>query len=88
MADALRLPVRRATVDDAAGVGAAICAAVGAGLHPGWDEAVAAMTRLGEPVSASADPAIHARLRASHRRTREVVRALEEELADTGAPRC
>ncbi|WP_243768493.1 hypothetical protein [Leifsonia sp. TF02-11] len=46
------------------------------------------MTRLGEPVSASADPAIHARLRASHRRTREVVRALEEELADTGAPRC
>ncbi len=88
LADALRLPVRRATVDDAAGVGAAICAAVGAGLHPGWDDAVAAMTRLSEPVSASADPAIHARLRASHRRTREVVRALEEELADNGAPRC
>ncbi|MEP6979536.1 MAG: FGGY-family carbohydrate kinase [Nakamurella sp.] len=46
-ADVFDRPAARAGVSDAAGVGAAICAAVGAGLHPGWEAAVAAMVRPG-----------------------------------------
>lgn len=41
-------PVRRMAVTDAAGLGAAICALVGAGVHPGWDEAVAATVRTAD----------------------------------------
>ena len=48
VADATGRPVTRPAHPDAAGTGAAICAAVGAGLHRGWTEAVAAMVRRGE----------------------------------------
>jgi xylulokinase len=41
-------PARRTTVNDAAGVGAAICAAVGHGLFPGWAQATAAMVTAGD----------------------------------------
>lgn len=86
LATALGLPVRRAETDDAAGIGAAVCAAVGAGVHPSWDAAVAAMVRLSEPVlpgSGETERLEVARLRAAHRRTRDAVRALEAELAAT-----
>lgn len=82
VADVTGLPVRRAAVDDAAGLGAAVCAAVGSGLHPGWDDALAAMVRLGEPVGPSPQAPEYTRLRATHRRAREGVRALSAALAD------
>ncbi|MBG6055392.1 sugar (pentulose or hexulose) kinase [Salinibacterium sp. CAN_S4] len=40
LANVLDRPVRRTAVTDAAGLGAAICAFVGAGIHPDWDTAV------------------------------------------------
>lgn len=43
-------PVRRPGIADAAGVGAAVSAAVAIGLHPDWDAAVAAMVRPGQLV--------------------------------------
>jgi xylulokinase len=43
VAGAFGRPARRTTVNDAAGLGAAICAAVGHGVHPDWDQATAAM---------------------------------------------
>jgi len=46
-ADVFGRPARRGTVADAAGLGAALCAAVGHGLYPSWDEATAAMIRPG-----------------------------------------
>ncbi|WP_439656871.1 FGGY-family carbohydrate kinase [Lentzea sp. HUAS TT2] len=42
-ADVFGRPVRRTRMSDAAGLGAAICAAVGSGVHPDWDSAVKAM---------------------------------------------
>ncbi|WP_426517995.1 FGGY-family carbohydrate kinase [Diaminobutyricibacter sp. McL0618] len=45
VADVFGVDVTRAVTDDAAGMGAAICAAVGSGLHPSWDDAIAAMVR-------------------------------------------
>lgn len=48
IADVFGRPVERAAVADAAGVGAAICAAVGHGVHPGFEEAATAMTRPGD----------------------------------------
>ena len=47
-ADIFGLPVSRAHLYETSGLGAAIDAAVGAGLHPDFGTAVAAMTRLGE----------------------------------------
>lgn len=44
------VPVRTPLVRDAAGMGAAICAAVGTGMHQGWDDAVAAMVQVGDRV--------------------------------------
>ena len=38
-ADVFDLPATRPSISDAAGLGAAICAAVGAGLHPSWSVA-------------------------------------------------
>ncbi|MFP3465899.1 FGGY-family carbohydrate kinase [Leifsonia sp. SIMBA_070] len=81
VADTTGLPVRRAAIDDAAGLGGAVCAAVGSGMHPGWDAALAAMVRLGDPVEPSADAPAYARLRGAHRRARAGVRALSEQLA-------
>jgi xylulokinase len=48
LADVFDRPARRTTVNDAAGLGAAICAAVGHGVYPGWDEATAAMVTVGD----------------------------------------
>jgi sugar (pentulose or hexulose) kinase len=48
IADVYGRPARRTTVNDAAGLGAAICAAVGHGIYPGWDQATAAMVSPGQ----------------------------------------
>lgn len=47
-ADIFGLPVSRPHVYEASGLGAAIDAAVGMGIHPDFPTAVAAMTRLGD----------------------------------------
>lgn len=47
-ADVFALPVRRTRMSDAAGLGAAICAAVGSGVHPDWDTAVKAMVHTAD----------------------------------------
>jgi sugar (pentulose or hexulose) kinase len=46
-ADIFGLPAARPHVYEASGLGAAIDAAVGLGLYPGFDDAVAGMTRIG-----------------------------------------
>lgn len=48
VADIFGRPAERSGVADAAGIGAAICAAVGVGTHPDFDTAVRSMTRPGE----------------------------------------
>jgi len=48
VADVFDRPARRTTVSDAAGLGAAICAAVGHGIYPDWDQATAAMVSVGD----------------------------------------
>lgn len=50
-ADVFAVPVWRTTTPSGAGLGAAICAAVGARLHPSWDDAVAAMVHWRAPVT-------------------------------------
>ena len=47
-ADIFDLPASRAHLFEASGLGAAICAAVGLGLHPDFDTAVREMTRPGQ----------------------------------------
>lgn len=69
IADVLGRPASRAAVDDAAGLGAAVCAAVGAGVHDGWDRALAAMVRPGvvfmpNPANVAAYVPVRARYRA------------------------
>ena len=56
-ADIFGLPTARPHVYEASGLGAAIDAAVGVGLHPDFHSAVAAMTRVGETFSP--DPKNH-----------------------------
>lgn len=46
-ADVFGVPARRPQVNNAAGLGAALCASVGLGVHPDFDTAVAAMVRPG-----------------------------------------
>jgi sugar (pentulose or hexulose) kinase len=46
-ADVFGLPASRPHVYEASGLGAAIDAAVGAGLHPNFESAIRAMTRRG-----------------------------------------
>ncbi|HET7397055.1 MAG TPA: FGGY-family carbohydrate kinase [Intrasporangium sp.] len=48
LADVFDLPTRRTAMPDAAGLGAAICAAVGSGIHPDWDTAVDEMVTAAE----------------------------------------
>jgi xylulokinase len=52
VADVFDRPARRTVVNDAAGLGAAICAAVGHGIYPDWDQATAAMVRIGDEFAA------------------------------------
>ncbi|MDR1545340.1 MAG: sugar kinase [Deltaproteobacteria bacterium] len=58
VADAFGLPAGRAEINDAVALGSAICAAVGVGLHAGFDEAVAAMVRPADVFQP--DPAVSA----------------------------
>jgi xylulokinase len=59
VADVFDRPARRTVVNDAAGLGAAICAAVGHGIYPDWDQATAAMVSMGDEFAP--DPrAVHA----------------------------
>lgn len=78
VADVTGLPVRRAVVDDAAGIGAAVCASVGAGMHADWDTALVAMTGTTVAAMPSASRAVYADLRAWHRGIRSQVHALSE----------
>jgi xylulokinase len=57
VADVFDRPARRTTVNDAAGLGAAICAAVGHGIYPDWDQATAAMVRAGQQFAPDAEAA-------------------------------
>ncbi|MGO2111003.1 MAG: FGGY family carbohydrate kinase [Pseudoclavibacter sp.] len=73
--------VRRMRVTDGAGMGAAIAAAVGAGVHANWADAVRAMVhvdRIVEPDAAIAEA--YRPIAARHRAVRERVRVLLGEL--------
>lgn len=76
IADVTGLPVRRARVDDAAGLGAAVCAAVGIGMHSGWDAAVNAMVAHTPEHSPGAVAETYQRLRPWHRGIRQQLDAL------------
>lgn len=57
-ADIFNLPAERPTLYEASGLGAAILGSVALGLHPGFEEAVKAMTRVGrrfEPIATNVD---------------------------------
>lgn len=56
LADVLGRPTRRAGIDDAAGLGAAICAAVGNGIYPDWDTAITEMTTIGDVFAPGPEP--------------------------------
>ncbi len=57
VADVFGTVVRRTETDDAAGMGAAICAAVGSGIHSSWEEAIETMVRYASPVQPSPERA-------------------------------
>ena len=57
VADVFARPTRRTTVNDAAGVGAAVCAAVGHGIYPDWAQATAAMVTAGDEFAPDAQAA-------------------------------
>ena len=88
-ADVFGLPAARPHVTEASGLGAAIDAAVGLGLHPSFEVAVASMTRLGRvfvPDPATSD--LYDRLyRRVYRKMYERLRPLYEDIRDiTGYP--
>ncbi|MFD4669025.1 FGGY-family carbohydrate kinase [Lentzea sp. NPDC058450] len=70
-ADVFARPVRRTRMSDAAGLGAAICAAVGSGVHPDWDSAVKAMVTTADVFTPSAASGTYARIAADHARVTE-----------------
>ncbi|MFD9698814.1 FGGY-family carbohydrate kinase [Lentzea sp. NPDC059081] len=70
-ADVFGLPVRRTGMSDAAGLGAAICAAVGGGVHPDWDTAVKAMVTTADVVTPSPAAQAYAVLSREHARITE-----------------
>lgn len=72
LADVFGLPARRAATGSAAGLGAAICAAVACGAYPDFPAAIAAMVRPGsgfQPDAGRHD--LYARLGSVHARVRE-----------------
>ena len=88
-ADIFGLPASRPHTHETSGLGAAIDAAVGLGLHPGFEAAVAAMTRVAE--TRDPDPANHALYedlyRSVYLRLYERLRPLYEEIRRiTGYP--
>ncbi|MBN9158074.1 FGGY-family carbohydrate kinase [Microbacterium sp.] len=84
LADVFEVPVHRTGLDDAAGLGAAVCAAVGAGVHPDWEAALAAMVHPGDETRPGADAATYRRLRSWHRGVRERVAELSRWAAENG----
>jgi sugar (pentulose or hexulose) kinase len=87
LADVFELPVRRAETDDAAGLGAAVCAAVGSGLHPDWDAALRAMVRQLPAASPGTDAAVYRRLRPWHRGIRDRIAELSHWSVERGTGR-
>ncbi len=88
-ADVFGLPVAIGTTHEASGLGAAIDAAVGLGIHPDIESAVSAMVHIGEV--RDPDPADHARYdelyRDVYRRMYERLRPLYREIRRiTGYP--
>lgn len=57
VADVFDRPARRVQVNDAAGMGAAICALVGAGVHDGFDRAIDATVRERDAFPPRSEPA-------------------------------
>ena len=88
-ADVFGLPAARPHVTEASGLGAAIDAAVGLGLHPSFEAAVASMTRVGRVFAPEPETsALYDRLyRRVYRKMYERLRPLYEEIRDiTGYP--
>lgn len=87
-ADIFGLPTARPHVYDASGLGAAIDAAVGLGLHPDFTAAVAAMTHLGDTFEP--DPEAHqvydALYRRVYRHMYKRLRPLYEEIHSITTP--
>lgn len=82
LADVLDRPTRRTGHVDAAGLGAAICAAVGAGIHPTWHDAKAGMVRQGTEFTAEPGRVdAYVRARAKYREIRHYTDGLFERLA-------
>ncbi|GHH29759.1 FGGY-family carbohydrate kinase [Lentzea cavernae] len=67
-ADVFGRPVRRTRMSDAAGLGAAICAAVGSGVHPDWDSAVKAMVTTADVFTPSPASGTYASIAQDHAR--------------------
>ncbi len=75
LASAFDRPVSRRTEPSAAALGAAVCAAVGVGVHPSWDQAGAAMVGSGEQIRpVTEEAALYAALGGAHA---DLVAALE-----------
>ncbi|MFI6096120.1 FGGY-family carbohydrate kinase [Lentzea sp. NPDC051213] len=70
-ADVFGKPVRRTRMSDAAGLGAAICAAVGSGVHPDWDTAVKAMVTTADVFTPSPAAGAYASISRDHARITE-----------------
>jgi len=83
LADAYNLPVLRPAVPDAAGIGAAISAAVGCGRFDDWAGAVAAMVRFGSPIEPNASRAASSRIHAE--RYALIRQRTDAMLAETGS---
>lgn len=80
VADSYGVPARRPAMPDAAGLGAAICAAVGVGIHGSFADAVSSMVGPGQVfqpgAAAPAYPAVRARIDAVPALLEPVLRAL------------
>jgi sugar (pentulose or hexulose) kinase len=80
--DVFGLPVSRPTTTDGAGLGAAICAAVGLGVHPDFNAAQEAMVRTADVFDPSpGDAGIYARLVGLHAEVTAATDPLYERLA-------
>ncbi|AZH77247.1 MULTISPECIES: FGGY-family carbohydrate kinase [Microbacterium] len=71
------VPVRTPRIRDAAGMGAAICAAVGTGLHPTWADAITAMVGTGQEIQPDLElVSAYGEVRQTYRRVIPRVRTL------------
>lgn len=75
-ADALNLTVSLTDAEESGALGAAMCAAVGTGMHESLEEAAAAFIRVTEQLDP--DPDAHERLDAKYAHYHEVIGALED----------